>query len=202
MGAVSPPGGDISEPVSQATLRIVKVFWGLDANLAYRRHFPSINWLNSYSLYVDRLADWYNSRVSKNWTKLRTACMQLLQKEAELEEIVKLVGVDALSAGDRLSLEAARSIREDYLQQNAFDEVDTYTSIQKQFCLLELVLSYYEQAQKALAQGASIAAVTDLPVRTRIAKAKLVPEQDMETAFDELMQAIVSETEALGRKEG
>ena len=202
VGAVSPPGGDISEPVSQATLRIVKVFWGLDANLAYRRHFPSINWLNSYSLYVDRLADWYNSRVSKNWTKLRTACMQLLQKEAELEEIVKLVGVDALSAGDRLSLEAARSIREDYLQQNAFDEVDTYTSIQKQFCLLELVLSYYEQAQKALAQGASIEAVTDLPVRTRIAKAKLVPEQDMETAFDELMQAIVSETEALGRKEG
>lgn len=201
VGAVSPPGGDISEPVSQATLRIVKVFWGLDAGLAYRRHFPSVNWLNSYSLYVDRLADWYEGHVSKKWTKMRTFAMQLLQKEAELEEIVKLVGIDALSAADRLTLEAARSVREDYLQQNAFDEIDTYTSIQKQFRLLETVLDYYEKAQAALSRGARIEDLADLAVRSRIGKAKLIAESNLDADFDALLKEIADETEALTRKE-
>ncbi len=201
VGAVSPPGGDISEPVSQATLRIVKVFWGLDASLAYRRHFPSVNWLNSYSLYVDRLAGWYEGHVSKKWTKMRTFAMQLLQKEAELEEIVKLVGIDALSAADRLTLEAARSVREDYLQQNAFDEIDTYTSIQKQFRLLETVLDYYEKAQSALSRGARIEDLSDLAVRSRIGKAKLIAESNLDADFDALLKEIAEETEALTRKE-
>ncbi|MGN1059336.1 MAG: V-type ATP synthase subunit A, partial [Clostridia bacterium] len=201
VGAVSPPGGDISEPVSQATLRIVKVFWGLDASLAYRRHFPSVNWLNSYSLYVDRLAGWYEGHVSKKWTKMRTFAMQLLQKEAELEEIVKLVGIDALSAADRLTLEAARSVREDYLQQNAFDEIDTYTSIQKQFRLLETVLDYYEKAQSALSRGARIEDLSDLAVRSRIGKAKLIAESNLDADFDALLKEIADETEALTRKE-
>ena len=197
VGAVSPPGGDISEPVSQATLRIVKVFWGLDANLAYRRHFPSINWLNSYSLYLERLTDWYEQNISKQWPKLRTTCMQILQQEAELEEIVKLVGIDALSASDRLALEAARSIREDYLQQNAFDEIDTYTSMKKQFGLLKLVLKYYDRAKEALNAGAGIEAVTDAEVRVRIGKAKQVPEQEFERIFEDIATEIDKEMEQL-----
>ena len=197
VGAVSPPGGDISEPVSQATLRIVKVFWGLDANLAYRRHFPSINWLNSYSLYLERLTDWYEQNISKQWPKLRTTCMQILQQEAELEEIVKLVGIDALSASDRLALEAARSIREDYLQQNAFDEIDTYTSMKKQFGLLKLVLKYYDRAKEALNAGAGIEAVTDAEVRVRIGKAKQVPEQEFERIFEDIAAEIDKEMEQL-----
>ncbi len=197
VGAVSPPGGDISEPVSQATLRIVKVFWGLDANLAYRRHFPSINWLNSYSLYLERLTVWYEQNISKQWPKLRTTCMQILQQEAELEEIVKLVGIDALSASDRLALEAARSIREDYLQQNAFDEIDTYTSMKKQFGLLKLVLKYYDRAKEALNAGAGIEAVTDAEVRVRIGKAKQVPEQEFERIFEDIAAEIDKEMEQL-----
>ncbi len=200
VGAVSPPGGDISEPVSQATLRIVKVFWGLDANLAYRRHFPSINWLNSYSLYLERLTGWYEQNISKQWPKLRTTCMQILQQEAELEEIVKLVGIDALSASDRLALEAARSIREDYLQQNAFDEIDTYTSMKKQFGLLKLVLKYYDRAKEALNAGAGIEAVTDAEVRVRIGKAKQVPEQDFERVFEDIAAEIDKEMEQLSEE--
>lgn len=195
IGAVSPPGGDISEPVSQATLRIVKVFWGLDSGLAYRRHFPSVNWLNSYSLYVERLSGWYENNLSTKWNQLRTRIMQLLQKEAELEEIVRLVGIDALSAQDRLTLEAARSVREDYLQQNAFDETDTYTTMQKQLRLLELILGFYEQAQQALENGADIQKLISLPVRGDIARAKLIPEKLLETEFERIMAAIKRETE-------
>ena len=145
IGAVSPPGGDISEPVSQATLRIVKVFWGLDSSLAYKRHFPAINWLTSYSLYLDNMEKWFNEKVAPDWMTGRQKMMSLLQDEAELEEIVKMVGMDALSAGDRLKMEAARSIREDFLHQNSFHEVDTYSSLKKQYLLMKLVVAYYEQ---------------------------------------------------------
>ncbi len=150
---MSPPGGDISEPVSQATLRIVKVFWGLDSSLAYKRHFPAVNWLTSYSLYLDTLEPWFAQNVAADWVQLRAKLMGLLQDEAELEEIVQLVGMDALSAPDRLKLEAARSIREDFLHQNAFDEVDTYTPLSKQHAMMELILSYYEKSLAALEQG-------------------------------------------------
>ncbi|MBR0277635.1 MAG: V-type ATP synthase subunit A, partial [Clostridia bacterium] len=163
IGAVSPPGGDISEPVSQATLRIVKVFWGLDASLAYKRHFPAINWLTSYSLYIDLLSKWYAENVDENWMTLRGRMMNLLQDEAELEEIVKLVGMDALSPSDRLKMEAARSIREDFLHQFAFHEVDTYTSLKKQLYLMQLILMYYDLCKEAIDKNASIEALADLP---------------------------------------
>ena len=153
IGAVSPPGGDISEPVSQATLRIVKVFWGLDSSLAYKRHFPAVNWLTSYSLYLDTMEQWFTRHVAKDWVQLRTQLMRLLQEEAELEEIVQLVGMDALSAPDRLKLEAARSIREDFLHQNAFDEVDTYTPLEKQHDMMLLILQYYEKARPPSRRG-------------------------------------------------
>jgi len=176
IGAVSPPGGDLSDPVAQATLRIVKVFWGLDAQLAYKRHFPAINWLVSYSLYDERVDEWMDRSVSPDWSRLHALAMRLLQEESELEEIVKLVGIDSLSPADRLKLEAARSIREDFLQQNSFDEVDTYTSLPKQFRMLQLVLRYYELGAKALEQGMPIRAVTELPARDRIARLKYVHE--------------------------
>ena len=159
IGAVSPPGGDISEPVSQATLRIVKVFWGLSAQLAYKRHFPAIDWLTSYSLYLDRLSDWFDEYVSHEWVGLRKKTMQLLQEESELEEIVRLVGVDALSLKDRLKLETARSIREDYLHQNAFHDIDTYTSLEKQYGILGLILKWGELGEKALTAGAPLSIV-------------------------------------------
>ena len=156
IGAVSPPGGDTSEPVSQATLRIVKVFWGLDSALAYKRHFPAINWLNSYSLYLDDMEKWFNSNVASDWMEGRQKMMTLLQEEAELEEIVKMVGMDALSPGDRLKMEAARSIREDFLHQNSFHEIDTYTSLKKQHMMMLLVNAFYDRAVKALSEGASL----------------------------------------------
>ena len=176
IGAVSPPGGDISEPVSQATLRIVKVFWGLSAQLAYQRHFPAIDWLTSYSLYVDRLEKWFADEVSPEWNEMRREALRLLQQEAELNEIVRLVGVDALSWKDRLTLEVTRSIREDYLHQNAFDEVDTYTSLKKQMRMLGLILSYHNLGQEALAKGAPLSKVANLPVRERIGRAKYIRE--------------------------
>jgi len=148
IGAVSPPGGDLSEPVTQATLRIIKVFWGLDSSLAYRRHFPAINWLQSYSLYLDIIGKWISENISRDWETLRSDTMRILQEEAELEEIVRLVGVDALSPSDRLTLEAAKSIREDYLHQNAFHEVDTYTSLNKQYRMLKLILGFYYSGKK------------------------------------------------------
>lgn len=172
IGAVSPPGGDISEPVSQATLRIVKVFWGLDANLAYKRHFPAINWLTSYSLYLDTMENWFNRNVSPDWLELRTKVMRLLQDESELEEIVQLVGMDALSAPDRLKLEAARSIREDYLHQNSFDPTDTYTGLEKQHDMMLLIIQYYEKALVALQDGVNIDVLVALPVRESIGRFK------------------------------
>lgn len=197
IGAVSPPGGDISEPVSQATLRIVKVFWALDAQLAYRRHFPAINWLNSYSLYVDRLGKWFDNNVAKDWTELRSETMKLLQEEAELNEIVQLVGVDSLSVQDRLKLEATRSIREDYLHQNAFHEIDTYTSLDKQHKLLTLILKYYYDGLEALKDGAEFKVLSDLPVRERIGRFKYTEEKNIQEAYDNIRKQIETEISAL-----
>lgn len=197
IGAVSPPGGDISEPVSQATLRIVKVFWGLSASLAYKRHFPAIDWLQSYSLYVDRLGSWFSDNVSPEWNELRARAMRVLQEEAELNEIVQLVGIDALSWKDRLTMEVARSIREDYLHQNAFDEVDTYTSLQKQFDMLQLILAFQEKGQQALDAGANLSDVLGLPVRDRIGRAKYIPEDQIKAQFEQIESDLSSQTAAL-----
>ena len=180
IGAVSPPGGDISEPVTQSTLRIVKVFWGLDAQLAYQRHFPSINWLTSYSLYADKIDAWMNANVSDDWSKLRVEAMSLLQEEANLQEIVRLVGIDALSEKDRLKLEVAKSIREDYLQQNAFHEVDTYASLDKQYKMLKLILSFRIEAERALEAGVYLNKILALDeVRDRIARSKYIHEEEL-----------------------
>lgn len=187
IGAVSPPGGDISEPVSQATLRIVKVFWGLDASLAYKRHFPAVNWLTSYSLYVDTMANWYKENVASDWMDCRGRIMHLLQEEAELEEIVKLVGMDALSAPDRLKLEAARSIREDFLHQNAFHETDTYTSLDKQYKMMHLVLAYFDLSTMALKNGADIEKLVSLPVRERVGRFKYVQNENAEKEYEDIM---------------
>lgn len=188
IGAVSPPGGDISEPVSQATLRIVKVYWGLSSKLAYARHFPAIDWLQSYSLYLDRLSPWYNETIHPEWSSLVNRTMNLLQTESELDEIVRLVGIDALSFKDRLTLEAARSIREDYLHQNAFHEVDTYTSPKKQYMMLKAILTNFEKNLEALDRDASFKALLDLPVRERIGRLKYVPESDVEREFASILQ--------------
>ncbi len=183
IGAVSPPGGDISEPVSQATLRIVKVFWGLDANLAYKRHFPAINWLTSYSLYTDQLAQWFRENAAPDFMELRSRLLALLQEEAELEEIVNLVGMDALSAADRLKLETSRSIREDYLHQNAFDPTDTYTSLKKQVLMMRAIMSFYDKAKKALDEGANIELLVNIPIRETIGRFKYVPEDKIDAEF-------------------
>ena len=193
IGAVSPPGGDISEPVSQATLRIVKVFWGLDSALAYKRHFPAINWLTSYSLYADSLSDWFNKNVKPDWYKLRGRLMTILQEESELEEIVKLVGMDALSPSDRLKLEAARSIREDYLHQNAFDEVDTYTSLNKQYLLMELILAFYDKSLEALGKGAAIEKIVAMSSRERIGRFKYADEKQTESEYNEILSELDSD---------
>ena len=201
IGAVSPPGGDISEPVSQATLRIVKVFWGLDASLAYKRHFPAVNWLTSYSLYADPLAKWFNENVRDDWSQLRGRLMALLQEEAELEEIVKLVGMDALSAPDRLKLEAARSIREDYLHQNAFHEADTYTSLDKQYLMMTAILGFYDRARAALEQGIDIDTLTALPARERIGRLKYAAEDAAADEFARAMAQLEEEIAAAKSKE-
>ncbi|MBM7871085.1 V/A-type H+-transporting ATPase subunit A [Clostridium pascui] len=179
IGAVSPPGGDISEPVTQSTLRIVKVFWGLDSQLAYRRHFPAINWLSSYSLYADRVGEWLNENVAEDWTSLRIKAMALLQEESSLEEIVRLVGIDALSESDRLKLETARSIREDYLQQNAFHDADTYASLDKQYKMLKLVLQFGDEAQRALKAGVYLKDILNLEIRDKIARSKYITEENL-----------------------
>ena len=202
IGAVSPPGGDISEPVSQATLRIVKVFWGLDSSLAYKRHFPAVNWLTSYSLYLDTLEPWFAQHVAKDWVELRAKLMGLLQDEAELEEIVQLVGMDALSAPDRLKLEAARSIREDFLHQNAFDEVDTYTSLPKQHAMMELILSYYEKSLEALKEGVETGKLIALPVREQIGRFKYTPAEEVESRYQAVLTQLEEELkEAKAAKE-
>lgn len=202
IGAVSPPGGDLSEPVTQATLRIVKVFWGLDYNLSYRRHFPAINWLISYSLYSDRLEGWYAKNVSRDWVKNRDETMRILQEEAELDEIVRLVGVDALSPIDRVTLEAARSIREDYLQQDAYHEVDTYTSFHKMSRLLKLILTFHDLGHAAVDAGAGIRDLFSIPVRVRIGRAKYIPEFDVDTEYDAIELELSGQIGALAAKEG
>ncbi|MBP5165236.1 MAG: V-type ATP synthase subunit A [Lachnospiraceae bacterium] len=201
IGAVSPPGGDISEPVSQATLRIVKVFWRLDADLAYQRHFPAINWLSSYSLYLDTLEKWFNENVNEGWMKTRQNLMTLLQEEASLNEIVKMVGMDALSPADRLKMEAARSIREDFLHQNSFDDIDTYTSINKQYRMMQLVYAFYEEGQKALSRGAKIDDLVKLPIREDIGRFKYTVEENVESQFEKVSADLVRAIAGLSGKE-
>ena len=193
IGAVSPPGGDTSEPVSQATLRIVKVFWGLDSALAYKRHFPAINWLTSYSLYLDNMQDWFNGTVAEDWMEDRQRMMSLLTEEAALEEIVQMVGMDALSPSDRLKMEAARSIREDFLHQNSFHEVDTYTPLRKQYLMMKLVLAFYDHASEALSQGASMRELLVMNVRERIGRYKYTAAEDIETEYEKIMNELNAE---------
>ena len=204
IGAVSPPGGDTSEPVSQATMRIVKVFWGLDSSLAYARHFPAINWLTSYSLYVDNFRAWYNEQFGDKFMANRDKAMHVLQEEAELQEIVRLVGQDSLSPADRLTLETAKMIREDFLQQNAFVDEDAYSSYYKQFRLLDMVLRYDEVCRAALPQGADVNALFDIPSREKIGRAKMVPPDDVDKTYDaiiEEMKAEVAEIAERGEEE-
>lgn len=196
IGAVSPAGGDISEPVTQATLRIVKVFWGLDSSLAYSRHFPAINWLTSYSLYRERLSDWFTENVSRDWIPLTRRCLKTLQTESELKEIVQLIGADALSPDDRLTLEAARSLREDFLQQNAFEDGDSYTPLNKQCALLRLIFSFEDKCRRAIARGASVDEIADLPVREKIGRAKSAPVDSFEADYTEIEAELDRELEA------
>lgn len=202
IGAVSPQGGDISEPVTQATLRIVKVFWGLDSQLAYRRHFPAINWLNSYSLYKERLENWFAENVSRSWKEQITEASRILQEENELDEVVKLVGMDALSPEDRLTLEVARSIREDFLQQDAFDKDDAYTPLKQQNALLGLIFRFRDDALKAIAKNVDIEAIADMKVREKIARAKSAPEDRYEEEYKEIAKEIDAETEQLIKQGG
>ena len=201
IGAVSPPGGDISEPVSQATLRIVKVFWGLDSALAYKRHFPAINWLTSYSLYVDNMANWFNEEVAADWMEDRQKMMTILQEEAELNEIVQLVGVDGLSATDRLKLETCKMIREDYLHQNSFQEVDTYTSMNKQYKMLKSVLLFYEEGLEALKNGADFNKISALAVREEIGRYKYVTEDKVDGEFERIQTILQDSLHELIGKE-
>ena len=196
IGAVSPPGGDLSDPVAQSTLRIVKVFWGLDSSLAYKRHFPAINWLNSYSLYTDKIDNWMNQTVTPEWSRLRTDAMRLLQEESELEEIVRLVGQDSLSAIDRLKLEAARSVREDFLHQNSFDEIDTYTSLQKQQRMLSLMMQFFYEGQRALERNASFRDLVNVPARDGVSRLKFVPEAEVMERADRLTRELTEQIEA------
>ena len=201
IGAVSPPGGDISEPVSQATLRIVKVFWGLDANLAYKRHFPAINWLTSYSLYIDTMEKWFNEHVNGNWMNLRNDIMHLLQEESELDEIVKMVGMDALSPTDRIKLEAARSIREDFLHQNAFHDVDTYTPLKKQYYMMKLIIDFYENSIEALNRGGDVESLVNLPVREQIGRFKYYNEDDIDGEYKKILENLNSELSGMLTRE-
>ena len=186
VGAVSPAGGDISEPVTQATLRIVKVFWSLDASLAYMRHFPAINWLTSYSLYLREMKDWFNTNAAADWMDLRQEMMSILQDESKLNEMVQLVGMDALSAPDRLKMEAARSIREDYLHQDAFHEIDTYTSLNKQHLMMKLVLAFYNVSSDALKQGADVNKLIAMNVREEIGRFKYTPEDKVDAEYERI----------------
>ncbi len=201
IGAVSPPGGDLSEPVSQSTLRIVKVFWGLSASLAYKRHFPAVDWLTSYSLYADKLGEWYQDNVGDEWVSLRTTAMRILQEEASLNEIVQLVGMDALSPKDRLTMETAKSLREDYLHQNAFHEVDTYASLDKQCSMLKLILEFYRQGNDALDKNVDIEDILELKIKDQIGRAKYIPEDEM-GKFDLLEQELKKQMLALSGEGG
>ena len=196
IGAVSPPGGDLSEPVSQATLRIVKVFWGLSSSLAYKRHFPAIDWLISYSLYADRMADWYSQKVGADFVQLRAFIMNVLQEEANLDEIVRLVGVDALSYKDRMTLETAKMVREDYLHQNAFHEVDTYTSLDKQYRMLKLIKKFHDLGIEAVDNYAELDDILAIPAKEKIGRAKYIEESAIGT-FDEISNELETEMRAL-----
>ena len=200
VGAVSPPGGDFSEPVSQNTLRVTRVFWGLDASLANRRHFPSINWLTSYSLYMDDMADWYKSNVSKDWIDLRKEALEILQKESELQEIVQLVGYDALPEPEKGILDTARSIREDYLQQSAFDEVDTYTSIQKQHKMLSTILEFGKKEADVIKKGSTSAKVGALESRGMIPKMKWTKEEELEKLLNDITSKMKQEFDSLSKE--
>ncbi len=197
IGAVSPPGGDISEPVSQNTLRVTRVFWALDASLANRRHFPSINWLSSYSLYGDDLAPYYGEKVAKDWVSLRRRALELLQKEAELQEIVQLVGSDALPEREKGILDTARMIREDYLQQSAYDDVDTYTSIEKQYRMLRTILTFGRLEEEAIGKGVPLARITELPVRVKISRMKTTSEQGGMAPFEAVDREMAEQFQAL-----
>ncbi len=201
IGAVSPPGGDLSEPVSQATLRIVKVFWGLSASLAYKRHFPAIDWIQSYSLYADRLSAWYSDKMGDEWLKMRQEFMTILQEEAQLDEIVRLVGMDALGAKDRWTMETAKSIREDYLHQNAFHEIDTYASLEKQFRMMKLILDNYKQGLDAMEKGVDAEDLLELKVKEQIGRSKYIPENEMEK-FDEIEKELKEEMLSLTSEGG
>lgn len=200
ISAVSPPGGDLSEPVTQATLRIVKVFWGLSSSLAYRRHFPAIDWLQSYSLYVERLGDWYGKNSDRKWNDNRQQAMTILQEEANLDEIVRLVGVDALSYEDRLTMETAKSIREDYLQQDAFDDVDTYASLKKQFKMLNIILECYRLSKEALRKGADFDDIIAIEAREAIGRMKYIPEKQI-SKIDDIQKAMKEQLEKLSYME-
>jgi V/A-type H+-transporting ATPase subunit A len=196
VGAVSPPGGDLSEPVSQNTLRVVSVFWALDSTLADRRHFPAINWLRSYSLYLNVLADWYKKNVAEDFQDVRTRMMTLLQKESELQEIVQLVGADALPERERLVLEVARMLREDFLQQNAYDEVDSYCSKEKQYMMAKTILAFYDRASKGMDDGLPFGKVETIPVKDEIARMKYVPNQEFPERFKTLLKTIEDQLSA------
>ncbi|MDR3186433.1 MAG: V-type ATP synthase subunit A [Christensenellaceae bacterium] len=195
IGAVSPPGGDLSEPVSQATLRIIKVFWGLSSTLAYKRHFPAIDWLISYSLYEDKLADWYSENIAYDWNALKAFAMTILQEESTLSEIVRLIGMDALSARDKLTMDTAKSIREDYLHQNAFHEIDTYTSLNKQYRMLKLIIMFNELARGALEKNVDIEDIIVLPIKEKISRSKFIPENELKTfnTIEEEMKVAVKQ---------
>jgi V/A-type H+-transporting ATPase subunit A len=202
IGAVSPPGGDTSEPVSQATMRIVKVFWGLDSSLAYARHFPAINWLNSYSLYMDTLQPWLDENVNADWTKNRYRAMATLQEEAELDEIVKMVGKDSLGVDDQLTLEIAKMIREDFLQQNSFNEIDWYSSFDRQYRLLALILKYDTLCRDAVAKGAPLSELTSIDAREKIGRAKSVPDEDYVQVYGDIESDMTAQIEKIIAKAG
>ncbi|MDY5612480.1 V-type ATP synthase subunit A [Dysosmobacter sp.] len=202
VGAVSPPGGDLSEPVSQATMRIVKVFWSLDSSLAYKRHFPAINWLNSYSLYLDTLKPWFDENFGEGFMQSRAQAMSILQNEASLNEIVQLVGKDALSPGDQLTLEVARMIREDFLQQNAFTDIDGYSSYDRQAKLLALILGYEKLCRTAIAQGAEAGKLFTIPAREQIGRAKSVPVEEYDRAYAKIQAEMEQQIEAIASQGG
>ena len=202
IGAVSPPGGDTSEPVSQATMRIVKVFWGLDSSLAYARHFPAINWLNSYSLYMDTLQPWLDANINKDWTANRYRAMATLQEESELDEIVKMVGKDSLGVDDQLTLEIAKMIREDFLQQNSFMEIDWYSSFDRQFRLLDMILEYDTLCRDAIARGAKIADLTNIDARERIGRAKSVPDDEYAEVYEKIREDMTTQIRKIVAKAG
>jgi V/A-type H+-transporting ATPase subunit A len=199
IGAVSPPGGDTSEPVSQGTLRIVKVFWGLSAQLAYSRHFPAIDWLKSYSLYEDALEDFFDSHVQKDWSEQVRETKRILQEEAKLQEIVRLVGVDSLEFQDRLTLECARSIREDYLHQIAFHEIDTYTSLNKQHGMLKAILTWYHMSKQGLKNNMSFQKLTKMEILDRIARMKYLKEDHFDEEYQDIMKSLEKEFQDIQR---